>query len=175
MEENNVTNVKYCKACGAKMAQEAVICPSCGTAETNDAVEAKSFKDKIKKNKKLVIIGIVAFVVILASVIGILIYRNDNAKMSDSDIIHNALQAYAISYCRAKYADVNTVSVNVTSKTLEESYDDYGYDKYTVYGTITITDTYGDKYKGQFNAPVLIDENDKGGVSYFYLETPRRQ
>ncbi len=83
------------------------------------------------------------------------------------DEIKLAIQAKASVECLFNYANVKLVLVDTLN------YDDNGDGTYDCKGYISITDDYGDKYRGKFDAVVKVVDED-ASVSSFELETPKK-
>ncbi len=72
--------------------------------------------------------------------------------------------------CITSYNNVKNVTVSCTTIR------DNGNDTYTIYGSVNITDNYGDKYVGKFDAEASVDlETEYVSITSFDLETPTKQ
>ena len=81
--------------------------------------------------------------------------------------INTAVSVRAGTHCRLIYG---IERYNVTCPTV----DDNGDGTYDVKGYVTLTDEYGDKYKGKFDAVVTTDDNGEADCTDFNLETPTK-
>ncbi|MBQ7387542.1 MAG: zinc ribbon domain-containing protein [Clostridia bacterium] len=190
MEEKTIVEgtvnkeTKFCTNCGAEIHADAVICPSCQVScETTPQADEtpkgiKGLLNRFKTDKKFRIISIIAAIVVLASVITIIGVATSNngtssgsKATSTSAIIKTTVQNRATVYCILSYENVKNVSVSVTTYEPSYSYDASTYD---VYGYVTVTDSYGDKYVGRFNAVVRIEAGE-GTCVDFDLTTPTKK
>ncbi len=81
--------------------------------------------------------------------------------------IKSAIQSKASVECLFSYADVKLVLVDTLN------YEDNGDGTYDCKGYIAVTDDYGDKYRGKYDAVVKVVDEDASVVS-FDLETPKK-
>lgn len=80
-----------------------------------------------------------------------------------------SVQSQASAYCILTYADVKYVLVDITTQ--EENSDG----SLSVKGYVDVTDDYGDKYSGRFDAVVIINSEGEAYCSDFEMETPVKQ
>ncbi len=83
--------------------------------------------------------------------------------------IRSTIQAEAAVECMFNYSNVKLAMATCTTIR------DNGDGTYDVFGYVTVTDNYGDKYKGNFDAVVSVGENLEADCEEFNLETPKKQ
>lgn len=107
-------------------------------------------------NAKSLIILII-FIVIIGSIFLLYYSSNSNTlkEISSTDQIDwsNQVEKEAQSYAEAHYALAYEGTSTVTITTITPNFDD----SYSVYGTATCNDYYGDQYKGKFYMECKID------------------
>ena len=80
--------------------------------------------------------------------------------------IESKVNADVSAYCLFNYKDVKYSLANITS--IEKDGTDY-----CVYGKVTVTDTYGDKYTGKFNGRYRMENGELEKID-LYVENPTK-
>ena len=105
-----------------------------------------------------------------------LISENETSSVFDEEYqrkrsVELQLQYKLGVYCGVKYQDIDVSTTRIDISTMEASEEG----KYDCYGYLTISNKYGDKYKGKFTAVAKEDDDGNIEIIDYDLETPSKE